>query len=120
MNKKIPEQLAEEYVNRQIDAHPRKFPEWSKADVEIAWYDGYQAREEEVAELKAKVSAQPQWTSVGQNSSGQQANVIIKLQNKTNQNYWFAFDYIVRESDWVEKWPHSVVVAWMPMPETSE
>lgn len=52
---KHPAQLAEEYVNSQIEAHPRQFPEWSSTDVEIAWYAGYEAREEEVTALKQRI-----------------------------------------------------------------
>jgi len=55
-NPKPPEQLAEEYTNRCIEAHPRHFPEWSKTDVEIAWYEGYSARDEEVAKLKQEIA----------------------------------------------------------------
>lgn len=119
-DKKTPEQLAEEYVNRQIDAHPRKFPEWSKADVEIAWHDGYQARDEEVAQLKEMVAAQPQWTPIGTEISDPQLNVIVKLKNKTSGKYWLAFDHVVNESAWAERWQHSVAIAWMPLPENNE
>jgi hypothetical protein len=52
---KPPEQLAEEYVELQIKAHPRHFPEWSSTDIEIAWYAGYEARDEEVENLKRQI-----------------------------------------------------------------
>lgn len=48
--KKVPEQLAEEYVNQfNRDA------EWSATDVEIAWYDGFCTRDEEVENLKRQI-----------------------------------------------------------------
>jgi hypothetical protein len=53
--KKTPIQLAEEYVELQIKAHPRHFPEWSSTDIEIAWYAGYEARDEEVENLKRQI-----------------------------------------------------------------
>jgi hypothetical protein len=57
MNNKTPEQLAQEYVNSRIEAGPRAFPEWSSDDVEMAFYDGYQAALDHIAAAGKMVHA---------------------------------------------------------------
>jgi len=105
---KTPEEMAEE-LDRQAVLYVSL-----KARNDVSYYVGMDCYR---AGYKA---AQSRWIPVGEAMPKKRVDVLVKLRDKRNGDYWLAFDYAISKKSWSEKWEHSEAIAWMPLPEMEE